>query len=270
MTLRRVIIRAIIGIFIGGTIVLMPKAGFTADPFANIKLSPSAKTFLVLKDVNVRAAPKTKSERVGRLGKKEQVKAAGKAKGTEWVAILKNGKNFGFVYGTALVPMIDGRLLGPLKGNLEAIKKGGEKLPPCHYKIQFEGKVKVEGDMQIMSDYQLAMQCDYEKKTLKFNAAMFITELPYLDAQKPIYQINVDLTNIPFEDEDVFAVTVLYHALKNEIIFEAVNNETMMAPGKIANKKVSNLSAALKGAVAMAHQSWGPKIWAELAKPESD
>jgi len=269
MTLRCVIKRAIIVVILASMAFLGPKAALAADPFGKFKLSPAAKTYLVLKDVNVRSGPKTKSKRLGRLRKKEQVTAVGKAKGTEWIAIQKDGKNFGFVYGTALVPMIDGTLSAPLNGNLKAQNKNGKKTPPCHYKIHFEGKVKVEGDLQITSDYRLAMQCDHRKKTLKISAAMFLTELPYLDTRKPIYQINVDLLNIPFEDEDVFAVTVLYHALKNEISYAGVNNETMKAPGKIGKKKVSDLSAALKGAVSMAYQSWGPKIWTELAKPKS-
>jgi hypothetical protein len=240
-----------------------------ADPFEKIKLTPAAKTYLVLKDVNVRAGPKTKSKRVGRLRRKQLVKAVGKAKGTEWVAIQKDGKNFGFVYGTALVPMIDGRLSAPLNGNIRARKIGGKELPPCHYKIQFEGKVKVEGELQITSDYQLTMQCDRKKKTLKIAAMMFITEMPYLDNRKPIYQINVDLFNIPMVDEDVFSATILYHALKKEISFDGVNKDSLRAAGKIAKKKAANLSAALKGAVAMAYQSWGPKIWATLAKAEN-
>ena len=106
-------------------------------------------------------------------------------------------------------------------------------------------------------------------KRRKFIAAMFITELPYLDTRKPIYQINVDLLNIPFEDEEVFSATVLYHVLKKEITFAGVNNESVKAPGKIAKKRVGDLPAALRGAVAMARRSWGPKIWAELAKPEN-
>ena len=239
-----------------------------ADSFAKIKLTPAAQIFLVLKDVNVRAGPKTKSARVGRLRKKTQVAASGKAKGTEWVLIKKDGKNFGFVYGTALVPMIDGRLSKPLSGNLEAQKIAGRKLAPCHYTIQFEGKVKVEGDTQITSDYRLAMECDYKKKTIKLNATMFLTELPYLDNRKPTYQINVDLFNIPMEDEDIFSSTVIYHTLKKQITFEGVNKEDFKAKSKIAKMKAPDLAAALRGAVAMAHQSWGIKIWAELAKSE--
>jgi hypothetical protein len=237
-----------------------------ADPFEKIKLTPSAKTYLVIKDINVRQKPLTKSKRVGRFRKQSVVKAVGKAKGTEWIAVQKDGKNFGFVYGTALVPMIDGRLTEPINGNLTAKTIGKMKLPPCHYQIQFEGRVKVEGDMQVTSDYQLPVQCDYKKKTIKFTATMFITELPFLDNRKPVYQINVDVHDIPMEDEDVFSSTILYHFLKKEITFDSVNKEAMRSAGTIAKMKASSVIEALKGAVDMAHRSWGPKIWAELAK----
>jgi len=268
MTLSRVIKIVVLG---AGVVVgsLFPNSSRATDPFEKIKLIPSAKKYLVLKDINVRAGPKIKSKRVGRFRKKTMVNAVGKAKGTEWIAVQKDGKNFGFIYGTALVPMIDGRLKKPISGNLAGKTFGGMKLPPCHYEIEFEGRVKVEGDMQITSDYQLSMQCDYLKKTLKFDATMFITELPYLDNRKPIYQINVDLLNISMEDEDVFSTTVLYHILKKEIVFDGVNKEAMKTTGKIKKRKAADVKAALKGTVAMAHQSWGPKIWAELSKSKN-
>jgi hypothetical protein len=48
-----------------------------------------------------------------------------------------------------------------------------------------------------------------------------------------------------------------------------VNKEAMKTTGKIKKRKAADVKAALKAAVAMAHQSWGPKIWAELSKPEN-
>ena len=245
---------------------LLPVGVQSSDPFAGITLVPAAKTYLVIKDINVRAGPKTKFALVGRLRKREQIKAAGKARGTEWIAIKKNGKNFGFVYGTALVQMLDGRLLNPIRGNLESRTIEGQYLPPCHFKIKFDRKSKVERELQITSDYILDIECDYKKNTIKINASMFLTELPYLKPKDPIYQINVDLYNISIVDDNIFSVTVLYNTLNNAIKFEGVNTKEVMSKIKIASKKVMSVSAALKGAVVMAHQSWGPKIWSELEK----
>jgi len=257
---------AICKVMILSMFFLLPGDVQASDPFAGITLEPAAKTYLVIKDINVRAGPKTKSARVGRLRKREQIKAAGKAKGTEWIAIKKNGKNFGFVYGTALVQMIDGRLSNPIRGNLESQTIEGQYLPPCHFKIRFDGKSKVEKELQITSDYILDIECDYKKNTIKINASMFLTELPYLKPKDPTYQINVDLYNDSIVDDNTFSVTVLYNTLNKEIKFEGGNIKEVLSKVKIGGKKVMNLSAALKGAVVMAHQSWGPRIWSELEK----
>ena len=247
-------------------LVFLPGHGRAGDPFASIQLSPSAKTYLVLKDVNVRAKPRNKSARVGRLRKNERVGAIGKAKRTKWVAVKKGGKNIGFVYDKALVPVIDGSLMKPISSNIVVGKKSDRKLWPCYYKIKFIGKVKIEDSLQVTSDYDLEMGCDYKKKKIKINATMFLTELPYLDNKKPIFQINVDLYNIPMGAEDMFSTTVLYRALENEIIFDGVNKNPLKSKEKIKKQEVLDLHAVLKGAVAMAHQSWGPIVWSELAK----
>ena len=251
-------------------LVFLPGHGRADDLFANIQLSPSAKTYLVLKDVSVRAKPRNKSTRVGRLRKNERVGAIGKAKRTKWVAVKKGGKNIGFVYDKALVPVIDGSLMKPISSNIVVGEKSEGKLWPCYYKIKFIGKVKIKKSLQVTSDYDLEMECDYKKKTIKINATMFLTELPYLENKKPIFQINVDLYNIPMGAEDIFSTTVLYHALKNKIVFDGVNKEPLKSKEKIIKKEALDLRAVLKGAVAMAHQSWGPIVWSELAKTQKN
>ena len=42
-----------------------------------------------------------------------------------------------------------------------------------------------------------------------------ISHLPYLDNKQPIFQINVDLYNIPIGAEDMFSTIILYYALEN-------------------------------------------------------
>jgi len=246
--------------------ILFVSESWAADPFANVQLSPTVKTFLVLKDVNVRGKPKNRSARLGRLRKNERVTAIGKAKRTKWIAVKKGGKNLGFVYGKALVPVIDGKLIKPISSNIVSQKNSENTFSPCKYKIKFVGKVKVEGSLQITSDYNLEMECDYKKRTIKINATMFLTELPYLDNKQPIFQINVDLYNIPIGAEDMFSTIILYYALENQIKFDRVNKEPLRSKERILNKEAGNLSEVLKGAVVMAHQSWGPIIWSELAK----
>ena len=72
--------------------------------FLGKTLSAAAATYFVLKDANVRGGPLTKSPRVGRMQKGIRIRAAGKAKGTNWVAVRKKGEDWGFIYGTTLAP----------------------------------------------------------------------------------------------------------------------------------------------------------------------
>lgn len=249
------------------TLIFLLGESRAADPFANVKLSPTVKTFLALKDVSVRAKPRNKSARVGRLQKNERVTAIGKAKRTKWIAVKRDSKNLGFVYGTALVPVIDGEFVKPISSNIVTPKKESDNiLWPCHYTIKFLSKSTVERSLQVTSDYSLEMKCDYKKRTIRIEATMFLTELPYLGDKKPIFQINVDLYNIPVGAEDMFSATVLYHAMENRIVFDGVNKEPLRSKKIISKMVVKDIAEVLQGVVVMAHQSWGPIVWSELAK----
>ena len=269
MLLTRAVIIKLISLLIV-ILVFLPVYGWAASPFDSNQLAPSAKIYLVLRDVNVREKPMNKSAVVGRLKKNKRIDSVGKVKGTRWIAVKRDGKNIGFVYGKALVPIIDGKLLKPISSTINGLNDGNIKLWPCNYKIKFIGKVKVEKSLQVTSDYDLEMECDYRKKRIKINAMMFITELPYLKKMVPIFQINVDLYDIPIGAEDMFSTTVLYHSLEHKIVFDGVNKKLLKSDEKIIKKKVADLSEALKGAVAMAHQSWGPAVWSELARTQSN
>ena len=266
--LRKVVIKLVTSF----TLMLMfaPCYGQATDPFKAYQLSPSVKTYLVLRDVNVRAKPMNKSKRVSRLKKHERVSAVGKAKGTRWIAVKKGKKNTGFVYDKALMPVINGSLLNPISVNTLGWKQDDSKLSSCHYKIKFIGKLKVEGSRQVTSDYDLEMKCNYKNKRIKIGATMFLTELPYLENTLPIFQINVDLYDIPIGTEDMFSSTVLYHALENRITFDGVNKKNLKSDKKILEKKATDVSSALQGAVIMAHQSWGPMIWSDLSKYQKE
>ena len=248
----------------------MPSYGRAADLFDKGQLSPSAKTYLLLKDVNVRQKPMNKSAVVGRLKKNKRVSSIGKAKGTNWIAVKKGEKNLGFVYSKALVPVIDGKLLRAISGNITVPNESGLKLWPCHYKIKFTGKVKVEKSLQVIADYNLEMEFYYKNKTIKIDATMFITELPYFKRTVPIFQINIDLYDMPIGSDEMFSTTVLYHTLENKIVFDGVTKEGLKARATIMKKDAADLGAALKGAVVMAHKSWGPMVWSELAKTQKN
>jgi hypothetical protein len=251
-------------------LALLPEQVLAEDPFIGIQLSPSSELYLVLKDVNVRAKPMTKSRRVGRLKKNERVIAIGKAKKTQWIAVKKGQKKIGFVYGKALLPIVDGSLIKPIINNI--VPSMGDDITqwPCHYQIKFIGKAKIERGSQITSDYDLAMECDYKNKTIKINSTMFLTELPYLENKQPIFQINVDLFDIPIGAGDMFSTTLLYNSMKNKLVFDRVNKESLKSRKNVGERKVTGLRGVLIGAVEMAYQSWGPIIWSELSKTQSN
>jgi hypothetical protein len=261
---RKVIIKLIISSAV--MLIFVPRYGHATDPFKAYKLSPSVKTYLVLRDVNVRAKPMNKSMRVTQLKKNERVSAVGKVRGTRWIAVRKKKKNIGFVYNKALMPVINGGLLKSISSNKLDSEEDDSKLSPCHYKIKFVGKLNVKGSLQVTSDYNLEMECNHKNKRIKIEATMFLTELPYLENALPIFQINVDLYDIPIGTEDMFSTTVLYHALENRITFDGVNKKHLKSNKQILEKKAADVSSALKGAVSMAHQSWGPIIWSDLSK----
>ena len=157
-------------------------------------LSAAAPAYLVLKDVNVRKAPLTKSSRVGRFRKGVRISVAGKAKGTNWIAVRKDGKDFGFVYAAALAPVLDGSILVPVKGKLS-----GTNLPSCNYIIQYEGRKNVKGDIQIISDYAASISCNLRGNKIEFMANMFMTELPYRDLRKDVFLKYQVLVNTVFQ-----------------------------------------------------------------------
>ena len=230
------------------------------EEFLGQTLSRSANTFITLKDVNVRQAPRTKSARVGRFRKGVRINAVGRAKGTKWVAVRKDGKNVGFIYGTALAAVLDGKLNSVITGNLKTFDQ-----PTCGYSIKFEGKNKISGELQITSDYEVSLVCKNKHKKIKFLATMFITELPYRDYKSQVYQVNVDLPEVLSNEADVMSVTSLYHPKKNHLVFEAVTNPRMARKMNNLTKTVNSIPEVLEAAVQFSHRIWGPEVWKSVA-----
>ncbi len=229
--------------------------------FLGQSLSASAATYFVLTDANVRGKPLTKSRRVGRMRKGIRIQAAGKAKGTNWVAVRKEGEDWGFVYAAALAPVLDGSISAPLSGRLAV-----DDLPECEYNIRYEGSHPVDGDVQVISDYAVALSCDLEGEKLAFTATMFLTELPYRDLRKDIFQVNVDLPEVKDKEEEIMSVTSLYEYGKNEVTFHAVTIDSLARPQPQKKKKAEATPAVLRAAMEFAHAAWGPGVWAALRK----
>ena len=224
--------------------------------FLGHTLGDSAGVYITLKDVNVRKAPFTKSAKVGIVRKGVRLVAVGRAKGTKWIGIKKNGKEFGFIYGTALTAVLDGKLNSSISGVLNSDGK-----PTCNYTINFDAKHKVSGDPQITSDYSVTLSCIIKGKKVKFSATMFITELPYKERRKNIFQVNLDLPGVVGDDGEVVSVISLYNLDKRILVFEAVTNSRVGNKISGLRKSVKSIPEILKAAVEFSYRIWGPNVW---------
>ena len=224
--------------------------------FLGHTLGDSAGVYITLKDVNVRKAPLTKSAKVGIVRKGVRLVAVGRAKGTKWIGIKKNGKEFGFIYGTALTAVLDGKLNSSISGVLKSDGK-----PTCNYTIKFDAKHKVSGDSQITSDYSVKLSCIIKGKKFTFSATMFITELPYQKRRKNIFQVNVDLPGIVGDDGEIVSVVSLYNLNKRILVFEAVTNSRVGTKLGGLRKSVKSIPEILKAAVEFSYRIWSPKVW---------
>ena len=97
----------------------LPSSAIAAEmPFFGETITLAAGKYLVKKDVNVRSIPKTSGKRVGGLKKGEIVRVVGRSGKTAWLAVVKDGKPLGFVYGTVLSPIIDGEIEEDVTGEI--------------------------------------------------------------------------------------------------------------------------------------------------------
>ncbi len=242
--------------FAGGSVLAAEDGPKT---FLGVKVKPYKGTFLVLKDVNVRAKPKTKSKRVGGYKTGQRIKGVARAGG--WIAVRKDGKDQGFVYDKVLMPLIDGVLFKDIVGQVSV--KGGAN---CEYIIHFEGKSPVEGQLFEIADYDVFWDCLLGKRKVKFRTPMFITEAPFQMGQKRIYQVNIDILDIEGGYEEIFSTIFLYDQDKARITFDGVSIEKF---GRAPEKKeapAKTVPEALTAAVRIALTAWNKAAWSDLIK----
>lgn len=242
-----------------------------ADLPPGMTLQPVQQRYYVIKDAFMREAPDTGSNRVGGVTKGQEVSVTGRAvyaksKGTSipWLQIKRTNGSIGYVFGDALVPMIDGTLPAPLEGRLEA---SGH--PECRYIVSFESKNPVPDEAQQTADYNVAMACKLREAEIAFGAGMFITEMPY-QKDKEIYQINVDLWDVQITDEDTLSVTAFYDPRAGKVSFDRVNDTKYGKGAGIAPVNAQSVPAALAGALSIAYKAWQQPVWDALAKTKND
>lgn len=248
-------------VFSGG--VLAAAAAWAQGSPGGADLVPTpSDTYLVMRDANIRALAKTSSKRIGRVRKGSRVKVLGRVRHTQWVALADGKKGGGFVYGTVLAPLIDGRLGQDIKGKLSA--KGR---PNCDFTLHFVGKSRVEGELLETFDYDVIFRCSRDKRSFQFIVTMFATEMPYLEFSKPVYQINLDVLNVPGRDRDVLSTTIMYHRAKKQILFDGLSDPRLGDGRRLEKRPAKTVREALIGALSMGHAAWGPKLWAQVAAP---
>ncbi|MEE9317224.1 MAG: SH3 domain-containing protein [Rhodospirillales bacterium] len=248
------------GAFPGGAPVKALAAEKKPTTFLGVKVKPHHGTYLVLKDVNVRARPKTKSKRVGSFKTGQRIKVVGRAAGA-WVAVRKGGKDQGFVYDKVLLPLIDGTLFKDLEGKA-SVKDGAN----CDFIIHFESKGPVEGQVFEIADYDVLWDCDWGNQKVKFLTPMFITEAPYLMGQKRIYQINIDILDLEGGYEEIFSTIFLYDQDKGLVSFDGVSIEKYGHPPEPKEASVGSVAEALMASVKMGLTAWNKAAWKDLIK----
>ena len=228
--------------------------------FMGVKVQPLHGQYLVLKDVNIRARPKTKSKKVGSFKAGKRIDVVARAAGA-WVAVREGGKDLGFVYDQILLPLIDGTLKKDLNGKTSV--KGGAS---CQYRIRFEGKSQVEGQVFEIADYDVFWYCLNGKRKVKFRTPMFITEAPYQLGTKRIFQISIDVLDIEGGYDDIFSTTLLYDKDKNRVVFDSVSIKKFGQTPATKEISAKTVPQALRAAVIITLATWNKSAWKDLIK----
>lgn len=228
--------------------------------FLGTMITPHIGSYLVRRDVNVRGAPKTSAKKVGKLKRGERIEVVGIAKGP-WVAIQREGSQFGFTHGKFVLPLIDGTLKGSLVGLLTT-----ETNWACDFRISFVGKTLIVDDKFSISDYEVQWFCLRDGQKISFLTPMFMTEVPYTLSFAPVYQITIDV--LGFEDtvDGIFSTTVFFERDKDRVGFDSVTDDTYGRKPEIAEYSAPSIEAALIDAAKISFQSWTEKFWKEIQK----
>lgn len=250
-------------VFLSFATVLASAAAQAEDrTFLGIVVTAVDGVYLVTKGANVRTGPKTGAKRLGTVKAGSRVKVVGRAKGgAGWMAIQKDGQDYGFVYAPVLLPMIDGTLSKSFSGTVQI-----EEHAPCGYTFEFRGKNTVAGEDYVFSDYEVVYRCNDKGKPFRILAPMFMTEVPYRLTHKPVFQISIDLMEVENGYDEIFSTTFHYLPEEKKILFAGVSNKKQGRTPKDKERTVNSVAEALSAAVEIAPDAWGETVWKQLAK----
>ncbi len=254
--------RVLQSVWLLAAVFLLVSPPAAAKEFLGVNIKPAKSFYLVLKDANVRAKPETKSKKIGTVRQGGHVRSVGVAKGgAGWVAVVRSGRPFGFVYATALSSIIDGKLEKELTGSVRL--GNGIK---CDYIIRYRGRSEAEGEPIEIADYDLISNCREKGKRFRFFAPMFMTEGAYDLSNKQIYQINVDIVEIRTGPDTVLSTVTFYHAKRRKVVFDSVTIKDYAGKKPLKSLDAATVAEALNAAAEIAFSSWNKKAWKTLVK----
>ncbi len=220
-------------------------------------------TYLVNKDVNIRAKPATGAKRLGKLKAGVRLEVVGRVPKSAWVAAIRDGAPLGFVYGTVLSPVLDGALLEDVTGEVDIGPRHR-----CGFRVHFVGRTGDEVDATGVrtSDYDASIVCERRESRVRFPAQMFITEVPFDGSKrKRVFQLNVDLLDIVHGRDDVISTVMLFDLDNGQVRFDRVTLDAYAkAEGGLPSLPATSVAQALASALEIALSHWSDTAWDEI------
>ncbi len=240
-----------------------PKAVHAQSLFDKVEIEGYKGHYLVIKNtVNVRNKPANTAETVSKLVKRDIVKVLGHVKGTNWLAVKRDGKELGYVYAPSLTPMIDASFEENLTGKIDLSIEGK---PVCSYEVSYEGRAIEEETIFVSTDYLAHFKCKEESKSFTFDTMMFMSEIPPDLGNKPIYQITINLPEIATGYEEFLSATALFDDDKKIVSMDGVSLEQFKEKNLPAPKPASTPQEALSTAISLQLASFNTKAWKTIS-----
>ena len=253
--------RGFIGPMMAAVVFASPAAARAADmAFMGQQIDIAPGKYLVEKDVNVRDRPATDGNRVGKLEEGDVVDIVGRLPGTVWMAVKQNNAPLGFVYGSLLSPLINGEIVKDVTGEVQVAAAHR-----CGFRIHFVGKTESEEPVIRTSDYDASIVCERKGKRIRFPAQMFMTEIPFDDSNKKVFQINVDLLDSVHGLTDVFSTVMLFDLEKGQVRFDQGSEPNYVkSDATLDFLAATNVERALASAIHLAFLHWSESAWDDI------
>lgn len=258
---RKIVLRAVIFTALAALSAITPAWAETDFDLSNID---NIKSNLVIKEnrANVRQTPNPQGTVVGKLSLNDIVEGLGRVKNAPWWLIAKDGAPYGYVYQNSLLPLFDASLSDPLNGKLDLTQN---KRGKCDYTITPLGRSKEEEIVFISFDYGVHFDCHFKGTKFQFDAMMFMSEVPLEPGRAPVYQINLDITEIATGYEEFLSASVLFEKSKKRVKPDGVSLKDFQTKAEIPPKEAKKIDEILRAALEIQMASFNVKAWNVMA-----